>query len=401
MIGHAFDASAVGDWVARDAVLRRLVVPDGAPLVSLVGGAVRDALIGVTHGVDVDLVVEGDAIALARVIGRDLGGRVVTHDRFGTARLEFAHGRHLDMVGCRRESYPAPGALPVVEPGTLDEDLARRDFTVNAMAYRLSGPDAGALVDPHGGCDDLAAARIRIIRAGAFTEDPSRVVRALRYAARLGFEMDDATEAEARACLAGLDLASSRVGDELRRLLDENSASAALGLAAALGASWPAGDAGRDSHLAAIGPVLALPGAPAPPVWALRLGLGLNATAAASAAVPQWARAVALEVRSGLQLAERVQDAGTASAVDRLLRESAPAEQVGALIAGADAVAMWWAQWRDMTPAIDGSDLVAAGVPPGPAIGRALAAVRADLLDGIAGGPAEQLARALAVAGVA
>jgi tRNA nucleotidyltransferase (CCA-adding enzyme) len=401
MISHVFDASAVGDWVARDAVLRRLVVPDGAPLVSLVGGAVRDALIGVTHGVDVDLVVEGDAIALARVIGRDLGGRVVTHDRFGTARLEFAHGRHIDMVGCRRESYPAPGALPVVEPGTLDDDLARRDFTVNAMAYRVSGPDAGMLVDPHGGLNDLAAARIRTNRPGAFAEDPSRVVRALRYAARLGFHLDDATAAEARTCLAALDLTSSRVGDELRRLLDEASAPAALTLAAVLGASWPADDASRDSHLSAIASVLALPGAPAPPAWALRLGLGLDAAGAASVAVPQWARAVALEVRAGLKLAERLDRAGTASAVDSVLRESAPAEQVGAVIAGADAVATWWAQWRDMTPAIDGSDLVAAGVPPGPAIGRALAAVRADVLDGIAGDRAEQLARALAVAGVA
>jgi tRNA nucleotidyltransferase (CCA-adding enzyme) len=86
--------------------------------------------------------------------------------------------------------------------------------------------------------------------------------------------------------------------------------------------------------------------------------------------------------------------------VDAVLRQSAPAEQVGAVIAGANAAATWWAQWRDMTPAIDGSDLVAAGVPAGPAIGRALAAVRADLLDGIAGDRGEQLARALAVAGV-
>jgi tRNA nucleotidyltransferase (CCA-adding enzyme) len=401
MIRHVFDASAVGDWVGRDAVLRRLVVPDGAPLVSLVGGAVRDALIGVTHGVDVDLAVEGDAIALARVIGRDLGARVVAHDRFGTARLEFAHGRHIDLVGCRSESYPAPGDLPEVVPGTLDQDLARRDFTVNAMAYRLSGPDAGTLVDPHGGRDDLAAACIRAIRPGTFVEDPSRVVRALRYAARLGFRIDDATADEVRTCLAALDLTSARVGDELRRLLDEDSAPAALTMAAALGAAWPDDGATRDARLLAIAPALARPGAPAPPLWALRLGLGLRATSAASAAVPQWARAVAAEVRAGLVLAGRVQEAGTASAVDAVLRGTAAAEQVGAVIGGADAVATWWAQWRDMTAAIDGSDLVAAGVPPGPSIGRALAAVRADVLDGVAGDRAQQLTRALVIAGVA
>jgi tRNA nucleotidyltransferase (CCA-adding enzyme) len=401
VIGHELDPSAVGEWVARDPVLRRLVVPAHAPLVSLVGGAVRDALIGVTHGADVDLVVEGDAIALARVIGRDLGGRVVAHDRFGTARLEFAHGRHVDMVGCRRETYPAPGALPVVVPGSLDDDLGRRDFTVNAMAYRLSGPDAGTLVDPHGGRGDLEAARIRLIRHGAFAEDPSRVIRALRYAARLGFRMDDATAAEARTCLATLDLGSSRVGDELRRLLDEDSAPAALTLARALGASWPEPGTARDAHLAALPRILGRPGAPSPPTWALRLGLGLTSTAADGAALPQWARAVAAEVRAGLLLAERVGNASPASAVDAVLRDTSPAEQVGALVAGADSVATWWAQWRDLTPAISGADLVAAGVPPGPAIGRALAAVRADVLDGVAGDRAQQLHRALAVAGVA
>ncbi len=400
MISHGFDASAVGEWVAQDAVLRRLVVPDGAPLVSLVGGAVRDALIGVTHGVDVDLAVEGDAIALARLIGRDLGGRVVAHDRFGTARLEFGHGRHIDMVGCRSETYPAPGALPVVVPGTLDDDLARRDFTVNAMAYRLSGPDAGTLVDPHGGRHDLAAACIRALRGGTFTEDPSRVVRALRYAARLGFHLDDDTAVEARTCLASLDLSASRVGDELRRLLDEESAAAALTLAAALGAPWPDDDDARATRLAALAPALAHPGAPSPPTWALRLGLGLRPDAVAGAAVPQWARAIASEARAGVQLAARVRGEESASAIDAVLRDTSAAEQVGAVIAGADAVATWWAQWRDMTPAIDGSDLVAAGVPPGPAIGRALAAVRRDVLDGLAGDREQQLARALVVAGV-
>jgi urocanate hydratase len=110
---------------------------------------------------------------------------------------------------------------------------------------------------------------------------------------------------------------------------------------------------------------------------------------------------VAAEVRAGLLLAERVGNASPASAVDAVLRDTSPAEQVGALVAGADSVATWWAQWRDLTPAISGADLVAAGVPPGPAIGRALAAVRADVLDGVAGDRAQQLHRALAVAGVA
>lgn len=398
MIGHGDDASAVQAWVDRDPVLSRMRLPEGSPPVSLVGGAVRDALLGVTHGADVDLVVEGEAIALARVVGRIMGGRVVAHERFGTARLEFAHGRHLDMVRARREHYPAPGALPVVEPGTLADDLARRDFTVNAIAFRLSGPHAGEIVDPHGGRDDIVAERLRSLRAGSFDEDPSRVVRALRYAARLGFRLDDATAAEARASVATLDLSASRVGDELRRLLAEDSADAALVMAAALGAPWPDPDARRADRLAAIAPALGRPGAPEPAAWALRLGLGLTPEAAQTTAVPQWGRAVAAEVRAGLALATAVSGAGSPSRVDALLRDRSGAEQVGALIAGATDVARWWDEWRDLTPFINGTDLVAAGVPAGPVMGRALAAARSAMLDGRAPSREEQMAVALDVA---
>lgn len=398
MIGHGEDASAVQAWVDRDPVLSRMRLPDGSPPVSLVGGAVRDALLGVTHGTDVDMVVEGDAIALARVVGRIMGGRVVAHERFGTARLEFAHGRHVDLVRARRERYPAPGALPVVEPGSLQDDLARRDFTVNAIAFRLSGPHAGEIVDPHGGRDDIAAERLRALRPGSFEEDPSRVVRALRYAARLGFRMDDVTAAEARTCVAVLDLTSSRVGDELRRMLDEESADAALVMASALGAPWPDPDARRGDRLAAIAPALGRPGAPEPPAWALRLGLGLTAQAAQVAAVPQWARAVAAEVRAGLALGPQVGAARQPSRVDALLRDRSAAEQVGALIAGAADVARWWADWRDRVPEVSGTDLVAAGVRPGPGMGRALAAARSAMLDGRAASRDAQLAVALEAA---
>jgi tRNA nucleotidyltransferase (CCA-adding enzyme) len=396
MISHGFDASAVRAWVAGDPVLSRLAVPSGAPEVSLVGGAVRDALLGVQHGVDVDLVVEGDAIVLARLIGRDLGARLVAHERFGTARLEFAHGRHIDIVGARRERYPSPGALPVVTPGTLADDLARRDFTVNAMAYRLSGASAGEIVDPQGGRADLAAGCIRLIRDGAFEEDPSRVIRAVRYAARLGFTLDAGTERQARECMAQLDLGASRVGDELRRLLDEESCAVALDVSVALGAEWPDPDPGRSARLASIAPALGRAGAPQPAAWALRLGLALTPGLVDGVAAPQWARAVATEVRDGFALAGRLSGVDRPSQVDALLRDRPDAEQVGAVIAGAEQVAVWWSTWRDCTPDVDGSDLVAAGVRPGPAIGRALAVVRAAVLDGEAGDREAQLALARA-----
>ena len=399
MISHGPDATAVGAWADGDAVLSRIAWPSDAPRVCLVGGAVRDALLGITHGPDVDLVVEGDAIALANRVGHDMGGRVIAHPRFGTARIELGHGRHLDMVTARRETYAQPGALPDVEPGDLLDDLARRDFTVNAIAYVLHGDGQGGIIDPHDGRADIAAERIRTLRPGAFAEDPSRVVRALRYAARLGFRMEEGTEAEARAAAPDVDLGSSRVADEAARLLAEDSAPMALAMAQAVGVGWPDPDERRDDRLAGLTIALARPGAPAPATWALRLGLGVRPGAAAGAAVAAWARALAAEVRSGLERAPGLQGDLAPSRVDAVLREMPPAAQVGALVGGADVVARWWSEWRDMAPEVTGADLVAAGVVPGPAIGRALRAVRAAMLDGEVSGRGEQMALALAEAG--
>jgi tRNA nucleotidyltransferase (CCA-adding enzyme) len=217
------------------------VVPlAGEVPVHVVGGMVRDALIGRPHGDDVDLVVEGDAVALARRLARRLGVRVVAHERFGTAVLELPHGGHVDLITARRERYPRPGALPDVEPGDLADDLARRDFTVNAMALALTGPAAGALLDPWDGARDLARGVIRTLRPGAFHEDPSRVVRAARYAGRLGFALEDRTAREAAASAADLDWAAARVAEELRRLLDEDDPVPAVDVLAGLGAAWDA-----------------------------------------------------------------------------------------------------------------------------------------------------------------
>lgn len=356
----------------------------------------RDAILGVPHGPDLDLVVEGDAIALARALGRALGGRVLAHERFGTARVEFAHGRHMDMVTARRETYSRPGALPDVTPGTLDDDLGRRDFTVNAIAFVLHGDGIGGILDPHDGSADIRAERIRLIRDGAFQEDPSRLVRALRYAARLGFRMDGATEEQARAVASSVDLGASRVADEAARMLCEDAAPLALAMGEALGLAWPDPDDRREDRLQALPAALARPAAPAPPAWALRLGLGVRPDAVPASAMPQWARAVAAEVRAGLELAAQVSSASRPSQVDALLHGRPAAMQVGALVGGAEVVATWWAQWRDTTPLVRGSDLVAAGVPAGPAIGRALRVVRAAVLDGAAGDRDAQLALALA-----
>ncbi len=365
--------------------------------VSAVGGVVRDAVLGVPHGDEIDLVVEGEAIPLAGRLGRALGARVVTHGRFGTAALELPHGGEVDLVSARSETYPAPGALPVVGPGTLADDLARRDFTVNAIAVGLSGGADGRLTDPHGGLDDIAARTIRCVRAGAFAEDPSRLVRGARYAARLGFALAPETEEEARAAAPALDPSSARVGDELRRLLAEDAAAPALALLRALGVPWIAG--GATDGIPALDSAAARLGLAHPPRWALRLGVAVTPEALVDAALPGWARGVAREVTAGADLAARVAGLGSPSAVDALLRARPPAALVAALAAGAEGVATWWERDRRRGAEIGGADLMAAGVPPGPAIGRALAAVRAAVLDGHVGGREDQLDLALRVAG--
>lgn len=371
---------------------------DGPP-VSAVGGAVRDALLGRPPAPrpELDLVVEGDAIALAHRIGRALGARVIAHPRFGTATIEVPHGGHLDLVTARRERYAAPGALPTVAPGTLADDLARRDFTVNAMALRLSGPAAGELVDPHGGRADLERGLVRTLREDAFEEDPSRVVRAARYAARLGFALAPGTRAAAERAAARLDPGSSRVADELRRLLAEPTAAAGVALLADLGVPWVERD-GLAARLAALEAARADPRAPDVPAWALRMGVAVVPEAVPRLALPGWARAVAAEAREGEELARRLIGAPAPSVIDRLLHDAPPATAIGALAAGAAAVARWWARDRDREIAVGGADLVRAGIPPGPAIGRALRAVREAVLDGRVEGRDAQLALALAVA---
>ena len=159
----------------------------------LVGGAVRDLIRG-EGSADLDLAVEGDAAALATELAARLHGSATVHERFGTATVR-AGELSIDLAGTRRETYARPGALPTVAPAGLDEDLRRRDFSINAMALALARETLGELIDPHGGADDLDAGLIRVLHDASFTDDPTRILRALRYATRLGFTLASETEA--------------------------------------------------------------------------------------------------------------------------------------------------------------------------------------------------------------
>jgi tRNA nucleotidyltransferase (CCA-adding enzyme) len=195
--------------------------------VFLVGGAVRDLLAG-RESRDVDLLVLSDGTTgFPSRLGTLPGWRTLAaHDRFGTATFSVPSGLRVDAALARKESYPAPGALPVVVAGvSVEEDLARRDFTVHAMAMEVDGGGGlGPVVDPFGGQDDLAGHRLRLLHARSLTDDPTRAFRAVRYECRLGFrEMEpEFSEALSMSRKSGAwDLIS---GDRLRNALEETLA---------------------------------------------------------------------------------------------------------------------------------------------------------------------------------
>ena len=180
----------------------------------LVGGPVRDLLLR-RSSADLDLVTEGNAEMLARRIGDAVGSKAVVYSRFGTATVN-SNGERLDLTTARREIYEHSGALPTVSVGTIDEDLQRRDFTVNAIALGLTGRYEGRILDPTGGMRDLRRGVIKILHSGSFQDDPTRIFRAIRYEQRLRFRLEDDTKQRLTDALKGRML-STVSADRLRR----------------------------------------------------------------------------------------------------------------------------------------------------------------------------------------
>jgi len=202
----------------------------------LVGGAIRDLLLGRPF-VDVDVSVHAEpdrTRELAAALASELGGRVkARHERFGTATVELAGGTRLDLATTRRESYPVPGALPVITGGAaIGDDLARRDFTIHAMAAPIEpGGALGDVVDPFGGARDAEARVLRLLHGRSLADDPTRALRAARYGARLGFEWDPgfgpALE-ESRAAGSWTRISGDRLRRSLEEVLAESSRAAAI-----------------------------------------------------------------------------------------------------------------------------------------------------------------------------
>jgi tRNA nucleotidyltransferase (CCA-adding enzyme) len=397
---------------AEELLERVRALPAGAPLIErltgaegvyLVGGSVRDLLLG-GKPFDLDLVVEGDPAELAV----RLGGDVRVHDRFGTSTVRLGPFTY-DIARARRETYEHPGALPDVVPASVDEDLLRRDFTVNAVAIALVGSASGSLHAAARALDDLDRRRLRVLHDGSFSDDPTRMLRLARYASRLGFAVEPHTRALLHEAIAGDALATvsgSRIGSELRLVAREPDPVAALRCLAELrldrainprfglddeGLARRAvallGDDGRRDRLAI---ALAAFDVPAEELVALLDELAFEASDR---------DAIVAAATRAPELAEKLDRARRPSEI-AAAADAAPPELVA--LAGAIGperqAGEWLTRLRHVGLEIDGNDLLGAGVPQGPAIGRALRAALAAKLDGRACGHEAELAEALEAA---
>lgn len=356
----------------------------------LVGGTVRDALLG-DAATDLDLAVEGAAPRpLLRALCDAEGGEIHAFDAFGTGRVQFDDGAVVDLVRTRRERYDRPGALPRVRPAPIRDDLARRDFAANAIAVRWA-PGPVRLLDPFAGRRDLRGGWLRMLHAGSFRDDPTRALRGARLAARLGWRFAPGTAWALRdATTHARAVSRDRWRAELERTFAEPRVAPALRLLAELGLlariyGLPApGDAvdRLDALSASREPVppesylLAL-------LWPLAPDVRREAAAAAG-----WGQRP-VEVLA--HLARLTRDAG--GALDRHELGEAGAAFAAAL-GGLPARAAAEAFDPAPEPRVSGSDVLALGLAPGPAVGDVLAEVRRARRQGRVEGFAQELALA-------
>ncbi len=342
--------------------------------VYLVGGAVRDLLLGAGR-VDVDLAVEADPGPLAA----ELGDVVRAHERFGTVTARIGRDE-VDIARTRTETYAYPGALPDVSWSGLADDLRRRDFSVNAMAIALDG--APRLVDLHRGLADLKDGRIRVLHERSFADDPTRAIRAARYATRLGFRLEAETDELVRRTDLG-SVSADRVEAELRRVARELDPIAGLRMLR----SWGLIVAEVEA-LQRVWPLLAME------PW--------SALGDRGATIMEAAGVEAGSYRAGSAAAGAREIAAASSSLPSELTAAAwgrrPSELVLARALGAEWLDRYLGDWRHVRLEIDGTDLLEAGIPQGPAIGRGLVAALRAKLDGEATDREAELAAARSAA---
>lgn len=371
----------------------------------LVGGLARDILAGIWPGgsPDVDITLVGVGYGGFDDIARRVGGEIVKRSQFGTVALR-AGARDFDLVMARDESYPSPGSLPVVRPGTLAEDLARRDFSVNAMAVSLSDATWGELFDPQGGSEDLREGTLRILHRDSFRDDATRILRAARYASRLSLRLSEETRDALGESVGYIScISSARVRNELERVFLEPSVSAALGLLR----EWDA--------LAAIHPALGYDAA----AWARfserTVGLSERGRIAVGYAILGAGISVAESVSVAARLmpgarARRalLDSAGLTARVDGSEFEGAANSAVAealdtlselgvtgcAIARGGSPIGGRLEEYlrvhRPLRTILTGDDIIALGIPRGPEVGGIQRRLRAARQDGLIEGRAEE-----------
>lgn len=327
--------------------------------VYLVGGAIRDALADFQVD-DVDLVIEGDPVPLARSL--DPHGKV--NERFGTVNL-LIEGHPVDLATARTETYARPGALPEVTPGSLRDDLIRRDFTINAMAIGIE--EDSELIDPFGGIADLESGVLRVLHDQSFEDDPTRALRAARYAARFGFDLEPKT-AELMLNTNLATISRERVENELRLIALEDNALEALRLTRA----WGLIDFEEE-----------------------RLDLAERAVQLTETGLWQGEALREVVIEGAIfgdldRVAVLMPEPATPWEGWRRARGSRPLDLIFARVEGAGWLDRWQEEWRWVELEITGADLLAEGVPEGPRIGEGMnAAMEAKLNRGINGPEAE------------
>jgi tRNA nucleotidyltransferase (CCA-adding enzyme) len=369
----------------------------------LVGGAVRDLLLGRTP-LDIDVTVAGNAEHVAR----RLPAKVVARSQFLTVVIRWPDGEEWDLVTARRERYLFPGDLPEVTPGKITDDLLRRDFTINAMAAALAPGAWGELLDPALGAQDLRLRQLRILHPDSFRDDPTRLLRLARYMARLGFAPDRATRwaAVLEPPVDGFaGVSGDRVRAELERSLgpreDGAAQISAIMEVRALSGLWlpllPSPDvvAATEDLLRELAPVEL-------EVWLVRLAAlpDIRDRAEALAGLGDQL-SLGRRQRAVLQDLRALLAARTAARTPARLAALFDDHEPEALVALAaqrpsmrSAVVRYLTEWRHVRPALDGHAVGELGCPPGPAVGRVLAALRAARLDGKVVDPAQEEALA-------
>jgi len=393
----------------------------------IVGGFVRDLLLD-RPGVDVDLVVEGDAIEVGQAIVERYGGRVITHKRFGTAKWQIAdirdllaeklsqeHGQTiradeipqaLDLVSARREFYTHPTALPTVERGSIKLDLHRRDFTINTLALRLDGRHYGELHDYWGGLADLQAGVVRVLHSLSFVDDPTRILRAVRFEQRFDYQIEDRTLELLIAALPLLDRVSGdRLRHELNVILQEPKGIQMLSRLADLGTLtaiheaivWDDGVKARLSLATESKPepewelAVALDGYPLPlalayTLWFMTLSRVTAASVAGRLRLPGWLTKIILAACKPLYESPEMAHGPPSAIVARIEHVPLLALYAHFLVARDKRVKMniikYITEWHSVRPITSGHDLRERGIPPGPEYRRILDKLRAAWLDG-------------------